>query len=107
MKSKNEEYKIMELLETITKSLSTASVAGIPLVFVVLGLVEYIKKLGVSGKPVFGVSMGLGILFGVGYQIATVGLPGNFAGWFGVVIYGLALGLIASGIYEAQKSAAK
>jgi hypothetical protein len=39
----------------------------------------------------------LGLLFGIAYKIAMSGLPINFTGWFTVVVFGLALGLVASG----------
>jgi len=32
-------------------------------------------------------------------------MPANFAEWFGAVIFGLALGLVASKVYDAIKSA--
>jgi hypothetical protein len=79
------------------------SVAGIPLLFVVMGLVEYIKKFGVQGQALQGASMGIGLLFGVGYQVSAAGVPADFAGWFAVGVYGLALGLVASGIYDVLK----
>jgi hypothetical protein len=85
--------------------LSNAVVAGIPIVLVVLGLVEWVKKLGLEGKAVLVVSMAFGLLFGAGYQFSTNGFPADFSGWFLVVVYGLALGLVASGIYDALKSA--
>jgi len=69
----------------------------------VIGLVEYIKSLGVQGQILKAVSMGVGVLFGGGYQIAAIGVPADFAGWFGLVVYGIALGLVASGIYDAVK----
>ena len=79
---------------------SDAIVVGIPLVLVVLGLVEWVKQLGVQGNAVRYVSMAIGLIFGIGYQL-SLGMPTDYAGWFGAVIYGLALGLIASGIYDA------
>lgn len=89
----------------------TVSVNGIPLVAVLIGLVEYFKRLGATGRQLQIISMALGIVLGAGYQLAT--LPpeaaptttqGSFAFVFGVVIYGLALGLIASGIFDAADS---
>jgi hypothetical protein len=38
------------------------------------------------------------------YQIAQAGYPMMFAGWFSVVIFGLALGLVASGFYDFANS---
>lgn len=80
---------------------ANAAVGGVPLLFVVLGLVQWVKGLGLTGEvPVRLVSMVIGLLFGGGYMIATSGVPAEFAGWFAIVIYGIALGLIASGIYD-------
>ena len=81
-------------------------VAGVPLVLVVLGLVEWVKSLGLQGNAVKFVSMAIGLILGVGYQY-SVAVPVGFAGWFGVVVFGLALGLVASGIYDAVKNATK
>jgi hypothetical protein len=79
-----------------------ASVAGIPLLAFVLGLVQWIKSFGLSGAQVKVSSMAVGILLGVGYQF-SVGAPVDFAGWFAVLIFGVALGLTASGLYDATK----
>jgi hypothetical protein len=74
-------------------------IAGVPLILVVLGLVEFIKGLGVTGNNVKLVSLAIGLLLGVGYQL-SVAMPVGFGGWFGVIVFGLALGLVASGIYD-------
>lgn len=74
-------------------------VNGVPLVAVVLGLVEVSKRLGVEGRAAVAVSLGLGLVLGVGYQI-SVAVPVDFAGYFGAAVYGLALGLTASGLYD-------
>lgn len=80
-----------------------AIVAGLPLVLVVLGLVEWVKRLGLAGKAVVIVSMAIGLALGLAYQI-SIALPIDFAGWFSAAVYGLGLGLVASGIYDAGKS---
>lgn len=80
-----------------------AIVAGLPLVLVVLGLVEWAKRLGLSGKPVVLVSMAIGLVLGLAYQI-SMGMPSEFSGWFSASVYGLGLGLVASGIYDVGKS---
>lgn len=80
---------------------TNAVVAGVPLMFVVLGLVQWTKKLGLEGKALIAVSMGIGLILGGGYQIATVGLPSEFAGWFTIAVYGLGIGVVASGVYDA------
>ncbi len=82
-------------------------VKGIPLVAVIFGLVEMIKSLGLSGKIVTFISMFLGLLFGISYQIAQAGIPAGFADWFEIVIFGLMLGLVASGFYKFTSARAK
>ena len=76
-----------------------AVVAGVPLVLFVMGLVQFIKSFGLSGCVVKLLSLAVGILLGVGYQLATVP-PVGWAGWFSAGIFGIALGLVASGFYE-------
>ena len=75
-------------------------VNGIPLVTIIMGLVEFSKKLGVSGKNLTVLSMALGIIIGMAYRIAQSGTPTDFSGWFNTVIFGLVLGLTASGVYD-------
>jgi len=82
---------------------STAIVNGIPLVLVVIGLVELLKKFGVSGNWLVGASVLFGICFGISYQL-SIAIPVDFAGWFAAGVYGIGLGLVASGAYDAAKS---
>jgi len=77
-----------------------ASVAGIPLLAFVLGLVQWIKGFGLSGASVKATSMAVGVLLGIGYQF-SVQPPVDFTGWFAVTVFGVALGLVASGLYDA------
>jgi hypothetical protein len=86
-------------------SIPDVVVNGIPLIFVVLGLVEWVKQLGVSGKGTVAASMAIGVGLGIGYQCSVV-VPTDFATWFGAGIFGLALGLVASGIYDAASKVA-
>ena len=79
-----------------------ASVAGIPLLSFVLGLVQWIKGFCLSGAQVKVSSMAVGVLLGIGYQF-SVQPPVDFAGWFAVAVFGVALGLVASGLYDAAK----
>lgn len=81
-------------------------VAGVPLVLVVLGLVEWVKSLGLQGNAVKVVSLVIGLLLGIGYQL-SLAMPVGFSGWFSVSVFGLGLGLVASGIYDALKNATK
>jgi hypothetical protein len=81
----------------------TILVAGIPLVVVVLGLVQFIKGFGLEDNIVKGVSLAVGLVLGVGYQL-SLATPVDFAGWFAAVVFGLGLGLVASGLYDANQS---
>lgn len=83
---------------------SNAMVNGVPLALVVIGLVEWVKQMGVTGQTLKVVSLGLGLALGLAYQY-SVQPPVDFAGWFGAVLYGLGLGLVASGIFDAVRSA--
>ena len=79
-------------------------VNGIPLVLVLLGLVYAAgEKFKIQGKWQFVLSLVLGLIFGVGYQVSVAGPVVGFAGWFGYVVYGLFLGLLASWLYDTAK----
>jgi hypothetical protein len=79
-------------------------VAGIPLIAVIFGLVEFAKRFGLKGNWLTIFSMLLGIGLGIGYKISESGVPVGFPAWFGVCIFGLALGLTASGLYDFADS---
>lgn len=83
---------------------SDISVNGVPLVFVIVGLVQFIAEMGVSGKWLKGISAGIGLVIGVAYQLSSSGMPVDFAGWMGAVIFGLALGVTASGLVDQARS---
>ncbi len=78
----------------------TEAVNGIPLVVVVLGLVELSKRLGVKDLAAVAVSFLIGLVVGLGYQ-ASLGNLTTYAGWFAAVLYGLGLGLVSSGVWDA------
>ncbi len=82
---------------------SNAIVAGVPLTLVVIGLVEWSKRLGLQGKALQVLSMAIGLALGILYQY-SLQPPADFAGWFGAAVYGIGMGLVASGIYDAAKS---
>lgn len=77
---------------------------GVPLIFVVMGLVELVKVFGIQGKALTAVSFGIGLVIGLLYQI-SLGMPADYTGWFGAALFGLALGLVASKVYDAIGSA--
>ena len=67
---------------------SDAIIVGIPLVLVVLGLVEWVKQLGVQGNAVRYVSMAIGLIFGLATSsvwacrlIMQAGSVQPFMGW--------------------------
>ena len=80
------------------------AVNGIPLVVLVVALVEWAKRFGVEGKALNAASMAIGAVIGIAYWYAQRPLV-TFSDWFGAVVYGLALGLTASGVYDAARSA--
>jgi hypothetical protein len=81
----------------------TASMLGVPIIFVVIGVVTLMRKLGVTGKGLLIASMVWGTGIGVCYQIAVNNIPNNFGGWFGYAIYGMGIGLLASLFYDSLK----
>lgn len=81
---------------------SDVIVNGIPLVVLIVGIVAFIKSMGVGGKALQATAAGIGLLFGIGYQV-SIGVPATFAGWFGAVAYGLGLGVVASGLVDTAR----
>ena len=85
-----------------------AAVSGVPLMFVVIGLVWVWGKLGLQGKQQLISSMLTGMALGLPYMIAQTRPPVgdwwlSFGYWFATVIYGLGLGVFASVLYELNK----
>jgi len=73
-------------------------VNGINFLIIVFGMVEFAKKMDVRGKALTALSMALGVIAGVSYQLAQM-YP-VFGKWFGVIVFGIAVGMAASGIYD-------
>lgn len=65
---------------------------------IVLGLVELSKRLGIRGNWLIVASMAIGVVLGVLTQVAQ--LYPEAGRWVTIVIYGLAVGLAASGVYD-------
>lgn len=78
---------------------------NIALIPVVLGLVQFAKKLGVSGNMLTAISAVLGVAFGCLYQIGQLYPEAQV--WINVVVYGLAIGLSTSGLYDLSKTYGK
>ena len=88
------------------------AVAGVPLVFVIMGLVEWLKRLGVTGNNILYASMGIGVVIGSGYMVTQTRPPLVdawiiYVYWFAVIVYGLAMGIVASGLYDVIKNMLK
>lgn len=90
------------MLDQLLPHFATASVQGIPLVLVIAAAVYFLKRLGLRGRALVLASAAIGFVLGTGYQIAV--LPGPlpaeplaaYAILFGIVVYGLVLGFVAS-----------
>lgn len=81
----------------------TLALSGsVPLLIVVLGLVQYYKKLNATGNLLSILSMITGVLFG-GFYLYLVTEPTAMLGIFLCIIYGIVIGLIASGVYDLAK----
>jgi hypothetical protein len=76
-------------------------------IMAVLGLGWLAGRLGAAGRLQLGIVFGCGFVIGGAFQIASLGLPSDFSGWFYVVITAILLGLLPSGFYEAAKDAAR
>lgn len=79
---------------------------GVPLTALVIALVEWVKRFGVEGKTINAVSLIIGAIVGVAYWYAQSSLV-TFTDWFNALLYGLTLGLTASGLYDANQSAVR
>lgn len=92
-----------------------ASVAGVPLVLVIVGVVSWFKGFQRAdgsqlfrGNALLGVSMGVGLLLGGIYMITQQRPPAGdwwtgLVYWFAVTVYGLMMGIVASGLYEVAR----
>ena len=72
-------------------------VSPVTLALIILGVVEFIKKFGVSGNKLMLISMVVGIIFGLVYKIREVYVPAET--YIDIIFFGIAAGLGASGIY--------
>ena len=70
----------------------------VTLMALVFGLVEFIKQSGASGNKLRWLSMGIGILLAVVYQLRAL-LP-IAQPYIDVIFFGIAVGLAASGIFS-------
>ena len=77
-----------------------AGVLAIPLI---IGLVEAAKRLGMGAVWATPMAIGWGLAISVGYEAASQ-TPGSEV-WLNALLWGLALGLSASGLYSGTKKA--
>ena len=77
--------------------LSNFLVNPVTLALIILGVVEFIKKFGVTGNKLMLVSMAVGMFFAVVYKTRDLYLPAQ--PYIDVAFFGIACGLGASGIY--------
>jgi len=82
--------------------MTDASIGGITLMVLVIGLVEFAKKLGLQGNTSIVAAAVLGLLFGVVYKVMPI-MPETYAFWVEAVVYGIAFGLSACGLYDVAK----
>jgi len=77
-------------------------IVGIPVVGIIIGVVELAKRQGLSTRwaPVVAVGMGIGVSL---LSQLAVRSPG-FAEWYEAAGAGLVVGLVAAGVYSAQKT---
>jgi hypothetical protein len=76
------------------------------LIAMIAGLVEFAKRFKIEGNASLALSLGLGVLFGTGYQL-SLATPTTFAGWFTLAVFDILFGLVTSGLYDLGKSFAK
>lgn len=76
-------------------------IAGIPLVFIVVGVVQLLKDSKYNPLATRWLSVVIGFLTGFGYWLSVNPFPSTIASWFTVIIFGVALGILASRIYDA------
>lgn len=93
-------------MTVLSSIFENAKIVGVPLLLIVMGLVQYIKGFGLSGKAVKILSLAVGFLIGLGYQL-SLGIPADFGPWFSATIFGLLLGLVASGVFDVLNPPSK
>ncbi len=77
------------------------SINNIAVIPIVIGLVQFMKKFGLSGEKLTALSAILGVAFGVLYQVSTIYPQTQVV--INVVVYGLAVGLSCSGLYDLSQ----
>lgn len=78
-----------------------ASVSGISLIAIIIGLTQFIKGLGVGGVYIKLTGFLIGFILGCSYQVYAHGVASDFPGWFTTILFGLIFGLGAPGVFDA------
>lgn len=95
----------------------TAMAAGTPILFVVWGLVEIIKRLKkedgtprIQGDKLMWISLGIGFILGNGYMIFATPPPSGDQGWhalytyiFANQVWAVGLGILASLFHDSLR----
>ena len=80
------------------------SIAGVLILPLIVGLVEFAKDYGIEGKWSRLFAVALGLLFGgLWYAINQGIIPEAAMPWIGIPVFGLAFGLGAAGLYDLGK----
>src|SRR5512137_1554925 len=78
--------------------LGTFTLNPVTLALLILGIVEFIKKFGVTGNKLMLISSGVGIFFAIVYKFHELYPP--IEQYIELAFFGIAAGLCASGIYS-------
>jgi len=73
-------------------------------IFLVLVLTYVAGLFGAKGKVQLVCALVIGALLGAAFQVASVGTPVDFTGWFWLVIYALVMAVLPVGAYEFGKN---
>jgi hypothetical protein len=69
------------------------------LLAMIAGWTEFFKRFGLKDKGALAFALGIGIFFGILFQLAE--MYGDLLNpWFKIVVYGFVFGLTAAGLYD-------
>lgn len=91
----------------ITEYFNSLSKNAPVVIMAVLGLATFYKSLGIDGRWLFLSAFATGFILGGAFQVASLGTPSDFAGWFWTAITAILMGLAPSGVYDALKAATR
>lgn len=92
-------FNLLKFVETAVQNASA-------LIPIVIAIGTLLGRFGLEGKAQLGATIGVGFALAASAQIAELGVPVDFPGWFAVLIFGLIVPLSAVGVYETGKSLA-